>query len=71
MHSSTRQEPLETPLSRLNALREKHALFKSKIREAQKSPSTTDFYLNQLKKQKLMIKEEIEGIRQVKKVKAS
>lgn len=63
--SETYLETQNAPLSRLHALREKHAAFKHKIKEAQKSPSATDFYLSQLKKQKLLLKEEIEGIRAV------
>ncbi len=50
--------------SRLNALREKHSVLKEKIEEEQKSLSVTDFYLRQLKKKKLLLKEKIEGIRQ-------
>lgn len=50
------------PISRLESLRKKHSLYKMQIKEAQKSP-TADFYLRQLKKQKLQVKEEIEGIR--------
>ena len=50
------------PLSRLEALRRKHAMYKTQIKEAQKSPATASFYLTQLKKQKLQVKEEIEGI---------
>lgn len=50
--------------SRLEALRKRHAILSSRIEEAQRSPSTTDFYLRQLKKQKLVLKEEIEGIRE-------
>ncbi len=49
--------------SRLEALRQRHSVLSSRIEEAYKSPSTTDFYLRQLKKQKLFLKEEIEGIR--------
>ena len=51
------------PLTRLESLRSKHALYKTQIKEAQKSPATADFYLTQLKKQKLQIKEEIENLR--------
>lgn len=50
-----------TPISRLKSLRDKHALYKMQIKEAQKSPNT-EFYLKQLKKQKLLVKQEIEGI---------
>lgn len=49
--------------SRLQALKNKHVILSNRIEEARKSPSTTDFYINQLKKQKLLLKEEIEGIR--------
>lgn len=52
-----------SPASRIEALRNKHASLKNRIEEMQTLPSTTDFYLRQLKKQKLMLKEEIEGIR--------
>ena len=54
---------LSTKNSRLEALRQRHSVLSSRIEEAYKSPSTTDFYLRQLKKQKLFLKEEIEGIR--------
>jgi len=67
MRSFMHRDPETLPITRVQALREKHAEYKDKIKEAQKCPSTTDFYLSQLKKQKLMIKEEIEGIRAVKK----
>lgn len=50
--------------SRVEALRAKHAVLSTRLEEAQKSPSTNDFYLRQLKKQKLMLKEEIEGLRE-------
>jgi len=49
--------------SRLKALRQKHAVLASRIEEARRRPSTSDFYLQQLKKQKLQIKEMIEGVR--------
>lgn len=50
----------------LQALKEKHADLSRQIDEARKSRSTTDFYLTQLKKQKLVIKEKIEGIEERK-----
>lgn len=53
---------LEPP--HLKALKEKHADISRQIDEARKSPSTTDFYLTQLKKQKLIIKEKIESMRE-------
>lgn len=45
---------------RFEALRSKHLKYKAMIKEARKNPSTTDFYLNQLKKQKLLIKDLLE-----------
>ena len=59
----SKQGLLSAQNSRLEALRQRHAILSSRIEEAHKSPSTTDFYLRQLKKQKLVLKEEIEGIR--------
>lgn len=50
--------------NRLEALRTRHAILSGKLEDAQKSPSTTDFYLRQLKKEKLHLKEEIEGLRE-------
>lgn len=44
---------------RVQALREKHAALSQEIENARKIPSTTDFYLKQLKKQKLLLKEKI------------
>lgn len=49
--------------ARLRALQQKHAVLASRIEEAQKHPATTDFYLRQLKKQKLVLKEQLEGVR--------
>ncbi len=49
--------------SRLQALRDKHESLSSRVREAQRSPSIADDVIRALKKQKLMIKEQIEGIR--------
>lgn len=44
---------------RVQALRERHAALSQEIDNARRLPSTTDFYLKQLKKQKLLIKEKI------------
>lgn len=49
--------------SRLEALRARHAVLSSRLEDAQKSPSTNDFFLRQIKKEKLMLKEQIEGLR--------
>jgi hypothetical protein len=52
-----------TQTSRIKALQEKHAIISSQIEEAQSSPSATDFYLRQLKKQRLILKDELEATR--------
>lgn len=49
--------------SRLEALQAKHNALKSHIETEQRSPAATDFYLRQLKKQKLQLKEQIEDAR--------
>lgn len=54
---------LSAQTSRIEALRNRHAILSSKIEKAYQSPSTTDFYLRQLKKEKLALKEEMYGIR--------
>ena len=43
----------------VEALRAKHRDISNKIEDAQKDLSTTDFFLSQLKKEKLVIKEQI------------
>ncbi|MCK6419135.1 MAG: DUF465 domain-containing protein [Alphaproteobacteria bacterium] len=48
--------------TRIEALQKRHADLEHQISEARKGASTTDFYLRQLKKLKLVLKEEIEGI---------
>lgn len=50
--------------SRLQALRKKHTVLSSQIEEELKRPYITDFYLKQLKKQKLLLKDEIENMRE-------
>ena len=50
--------------SRLEALRSKHANLSNRVKEAQSSPGIPDDMIQLLKKQKLMIKEQIEGIRE-------
>lgn len=44
---------------RIQALKEKHIALSEEIEDAQKKLSTSDYYLSQLKKQKLMVKEKI------------
>ena len=53
----------EVSTSRVEALRQKHLAMKEKIQDARKSPSTSDDYMSNLKKQKLLIKEELEELR--------
>ncbi len=48
--------------SHIESLKEKHISLSNEIEEAQKNLSTTDFYLSQLKKQKLIVKEKIAAI---------
>jgi len=50
--------------SRLKALKDKHQSLSNRVKQAQNSPSIPDDMISLLKKQKLMIKEQIEGIRQ-------
>ncbi len=49
--------------SRIDALKDKYFIVNARIDEALKRPSTTSYYVTQLKKQRLLLKEEIEGIR--------
>ncbi len=51
--------------SRLKALQDKHAALSMRIEQEQNRPSAMDFYLRQLKKQKLQLKDELENIRKV------
>lgn len=48
--------------AKIKALQEKHAVLENRIDEALKSPSTmgADYYLKQLKRQKLVLKDTIE-----------
>lgn len=59
----TAQATAESAPSRIQALRNKHAIINSRIEEAQRSPSAADFHIRQLKKQRLQIQEEIESFR--------
>ncbi len=49
--------------SRIRALQNKHNSLSRNIEAAQSCPSTTDFYLKQLKKQKLHLKDAMEELR--------
>jgi hypothetical protein len=53
--------------AKIKALKDKHAALEERIQQALKSPSTAsaDFYLKQLKKQKLTLKDTIERMSKV------
>lgn len=61
-NSGSVHQLLSSQSSRLEALRKRHSHISDRIEEAHRRPSTTDFYLRQLKKEKLMLKEQIEGL---------
>lgn len=48
---------------RAKALQTKHAMLSSQIKEAEVSPSTPDFLLRQLKKERLYLKDRLEEIK--------
>ena len=50
--------------SRIDALKAKHAILASRLDRAQKQPGSADFYIKQLKKQKLLLKDKIEGMQE-------
>ena len=60
MATATLQATQET---RLQALRSKHEHLSNRVKEAQRSPGMPDDVIQLLKKQKLALKEQIEGIR--------
>jgi len=57
MSVSTVTEIYSNP--RLKALKDKHSALSKKVEEAQKSMLDNDFYIKQLKKQKLSVKEQL------------
>ena len=57
----------EVSTSRVEALRKKHLAVEAQIIDAIRSPSIADYYIRDLKKQKLMIKEEMESMREKRK----
>ncbi len=61
---SVQTAPASKENPRILALKEKHTELKRKVEEAQKDLSTTDFYLKQLKKEKLVVKEEIANFKE-------
>jgi hypothetical protein len=58
------QQHLSASSSRVEALRAKHKSLSHKIDEEMKRPFVSEYHLVELKREKLKIKEEIEGIRQ-------
>lgn len=52
------------PVTRLESLQSKHSELSQKIERELQSPSAADFYIHQLKKQKLLLKDEIEKMKQ-------
>jgi len=48
--------------SRIKSLRDKHVTLSHRVEEAQRSPGTSDEDIRLMKKQKLMVKEEITRI---------
>ena len=53
---------LSSAVSRLEALKKKYTILDARIDEVRKRPFVGDFYLTQLKKQRLLIREEIEDL---------
>jgi hypothetical protein len=49
--------------SRLEALQARHSALSARIEKEQQSPVTASHYLQEMKKQKLVLKEEIEELR--------
>ena len=52
------------PASRLEALVSRHAAIEQELEEEQRSFASSDYKITELKRKKLFLKEEIEGIRQ-------
>jgi hypothetical protein len=48
--------------SRLQTLKRKHATLQVEIENEQSRPASADFYLKQLKRQKLFLKDQIEDL---------
>ena len=47
---------------RLEALKAKHAVISQRLEQAMKTPASADYYLTQLKKQKLLLKDTIQKL---------
>ena len=48
--------------TRLESLKRKHSELKNNIRNQQNNPAVADYYLKQLKQQKLLVKDQIEDV---------
>ena len=48
--------------TRLETLKRKHAVLDTQIRKEQNNPNTADYYLKQLKRQKLFLKDQMEDV---------
>lgn len=51
------------PTERLDALQRKHSMLSALIEREESLPSANDSYIRQLKRQKLMIKDILSGVR--------
>lgn len=54
--------PQTVASARVQSLKARHAAIEAELHEHIKSPSVSDIYLTQLKKEKLQVKEQLEGI---------
>ena len=52
-------------LAHIEALKAKHKSLSKRIEKEQSSPSVSDYLIGAMKKEKLKLKEEIEGIKKV------
>jgi len=52
-------------ISRIEALRQKHSILSTEIENSYKKVSVSDFYITQLKKQKLLVKQELQSMSRV------
>lgn len=55
---------VSSPSSRVEALKAKHKVLSQKIETEQSRPFVSENHINQLKREKLKLKEQIEGIRE-------
>lgn len=57
------QQHISAPSSRVEALKAKHKSLSNKIDDELKRPFVSEYQVSSLKREKLKLKEEIEGIR--------